>query len=84
MAVEGQETSMPRRGSSQRLFEFINGKHALMADRVQNKDAWCDLGYVEGMPEFTVVQLSFFGDYIVTPEQLYEILTYATKVVTKS
>jgi hypothetical protein len=74
---------MPRPESNQRLFELINNGNALMTMRVENKEAWCDLGYVAGMPEFTVVQLSFFGDYKITDEQLRLILAYVTHVVVR-
>jgi len=61
--------------------ELINSGNTLRERRVENKDAWCDLGYMEGFPEFTIVQLSFFGDYKVTDEQLKNILKYATQQI---
>jgi len=78
---EEQGTSMPKAGSKPPSFEILNSGNTLMAARVENKEAWCDLAYVEGMPEFTVIQLLFFGDYKITDFQLRLILDAATKVV---
>jgi hypothetical protein len=42
------------------------------------------LAYEAGSLEFTVIQLTFFGDWRVELAQLQAILDHATKVITHS
>lgn len=44
----------------------------------QNEHGWVDLGYVDGMPEFTVLQINFVGDWIVDQPDLDAVLKLAT------
>jgi len=79
--AEEPETSTPSAESNQRLFDIINPGNIYMKTRVENSEAWCDLAYSDGMPEFTVIQLTYFGDYLVSEDQLRKILRYANRVI---
>ena len=52
-------------------------------ERVSGREAWIDLAYVDGLPEFTVVQVTLMGDYRVHPDQLRWVLEYVDRIVVK-